>query len=491
MTLFPLKTYLDHNATTPIDPEVQRIMWKCMKRNFGNASSLHSRGRDSRGVINQARAEVAGMLGCMPEQIIFTSGGSEANNTVIKGVSLQLGKGHIITSKIEHESVLGACRQMEKQGTKVTYLAADDNGRVRLSDVKNAIRPETILISIMHVNNETGILQPIKEIAEIAHEKNIPFHTDAVQSFGKIDVKVDEIGCDFLSITAHKINGPKGCGALYCRGTAKFDPLIFGGSQERELRAGTEGIHQIAGFGAAARIAGGKMKKEFQRLSDLRKLLSGGLKKKLPDVIINETDPSAQMPGTVSATFPGRDGLRLLAGLDCYEIAVSIGSACTADKIEPSHVLLGMGKDESYALSTIRISMGCDTRKKHIAYFLWAVGKVLEGDPEGFEYLDPQHLTEKLILSDKTFLIDLRYPYERMLAPSIPNAKLWCHIGIEKYFDRIPRNKEVILMCSTGIFSFSAGYRLAKKGNKSVKVIYGGYNAWRSLYPDMIKKLQS
>ncbi|MFA6567048.1 MAG: aminotransferase class V-fold PLP-dependent enzyme, partial [Victivallales bacterium] len=217
MRLFPLKTYLDHNATTPIDPEVRRIMWKCMKSNFGNASSLHSRGRDSRGMINQVRSEIAVMLGCSSEQIIFTSGGSEANNTVIKGVSLLLGKGHIITSRIEHESVLGACRQMEKQGISVTYLAADNNGRVRPSDVKNAIRPDTILISVMHANNETGILQPVREIAKIAQERNIPFHTDAVQSFGKIDVKVDEIGCAFLSITAHKINGPKGIGALYYR----------------------------------------------------------------------------------------------------------------------------------------------------------------------------------------------------------------------------------------------------------------------------------
>jgi cysteine desulfurase len=442
-------------------------------------------------VLNQARSEVADILGCRPEQIIFTSGGSEANNTVIKGVSLLRGKGHIITSKIEHESVLGACRQMEKQGIEVTYLAADDNGKIRSSDVKRAIRSETILISIMHANNETGILQPVREIAKIARERNIPFHTDAVQSFGKIEVKVDDIGCEFLSITAHKINGPKECGALFFRGTAKFDPLIFGGSQERELRAGTEGIHQIAGFGTAARLAGGKMKREFQRLSELRKTLVDGLKEKIPDVIINEAAPSDQMPGTISATFPGRDGLRLLAGLDCYEIAVSIGSACTADRIEPSHVLLGMGKGETYALSTIRISMGCDTRGKHIGYFLWALGKVLAGDPEGFEYLDPQHLTEERILSEKTFLIDLRFPYERMLSPSIPSAKFWSHIGIEKYLNVIPKDKEVVLMCSTGIFSFSAGYRLARKGHKSVKVVYGGYNAWRSLYPDMIKKLQS
>jgi rhodanese-related sulfurtransferase len=206
------------------------------------------------------------------------------------------------------------------------------------------------------------------------------------------------------------------------------------------------------------------------------------IKKLYPEVRINEADKDYQLPGTVNITFPQKDGLRLLAGLDCYEVFVSIGSACTADKIVASHVLLGMGLSEQEALSTIRISMGLCTSEKDINYFSWALKHVLKGDPAGFSFLDPKDLTQDKIESDDTFVIDLRFPYERMLLPSIPGAKLWSHIGFDLYIKKIPKDKEVILMCSTGIFSLGAGYRLANKGHSLVKVVFGGYNAWRAIY---------
>jgi len=488
--ILPRKVYLDHNATTPVAEEVVRSMAECLKKIHGNPSSLHTAGRSARGIVENARKSVSKLLGCDHEQVIFTSGGTEANNAVIKGVFNLAGRGHIVTSRIEHDSILGACKQVKEMGGKITYLPAGSDGRVKVRDVASAIRDDTILISIMHANNETGVIQPVKEIARIAREKKIPFHTDAVQSFGKIPTNVDEIGCEFLSLSAHKINGPKGIGALYWRGRTGWRPLISGGNQEREMRTGTEGVHQIAGLGAAAELAACRMENEIKRLRKLRCQLIDGLQEIYPEVLINEAPEEHQLPGTVNATFPGREGLRILAGLDCYEVAVSIGSACTADRIEPSHVLLGMGISEEYALSTIRISMGTTTGEKDIKFLLWALMKVLEGDPAGFAYLDPQHLTEDKIRAEETFMIDLRFPYERMLSPSIPGAKLWSHIGFERCIKQIPRNKEVILMCSTGIFSLGAGFRLARAGYPRVRVVYGGYSAWRSLYPDMIERLK-
>ena len=489
MPLFPRKTYLDHNATTPLAPEVRRAMAACLKKTHGNASSLHTAGRKARGMLDNARKSIASLLGCAPDNILFTSGGTEANNAVIKGVFQASSGGHIITSKIEHDATLGACHQVEALGGEVTYLPAGPDGRVCPEDIRQAIRADTILISIMHANNETGAIQPIQEISSIAHRADIPLHTDAVQSFGKIPTQVDELGVEFLSLSAHKINGPKGVGALYWRGKTPWTPILYGGDQERKMRAGTEAVHQIAGLGVAAELAAERMECEHARLHELRDVLISGLRKTFPAVHINECAQKNQMPGTVSATFSGKSGIHILAGLDCYEVCVSIGSACTADRIEPSHVLLGMGRSEEEALSTIRISMGATTTPGDVKYLPKALGDVLENEPPGFAWLDPQHMTEERILSDKTFLIDIRYPYERMLEPSVPGARLWSYIGFERYIRRVPKDKDVIIMCGTGIMSFNSGYRLAKSGHPSVHVVYGGYAAWRALYPELIKRL--
>lgn len=483
------KVYLDHNATTPLSPEVRKAMNKAMKSGWGNASSLHTVGRQARGLVDSARREIAEFLNASPEQITFTSGGTEGNNSVIKGVFGNAGKGHVITSKIEHESILGACSQIEKAGAAVTYIAAGTDGRVRAEDIEKAIRPDTILVSIMHANNETGAIQPIEKIAEICARAKVPFHTDAVQTFGKIPVDVKKINCDYLTLNAHKINGPKGIGAIYQKKPKSLMPLIFGGDQELGQRAGTEGVHQIEGLAEAVRQKRICMEKEFERLKELRTGFLSRLRKNVPEIKVNEAPENYQMPGSLNITFPGKEGIKILAGLDCYCIGVSIGSACTADRITPSHVLIGMGLSEDEALSTIRISMGTTTKRADMNYTAEVLKKIVSEEMEGFEYLDPQHLTKERILSEDVFLIDLRFPYERMLSPSIPNVVEWSHILFDRYIKKIPRDKEVIMMCGTGIFSTMAGYRLARSGHKRVKVVYGGYSAWSALYPDMLQSL--
>jgi rhodanese-related sulfurtransferase len=266
-----------------------------------------------------------------------------------------------------------------------------------------------------------------------------------------------------------------------------WTPLFAGGDQERRMRTGTEAVQQIVGLGAAAELAGQRMDLQRQRLQNLRRMMIEGLLRIFPQAHINEAPEDWQMPGSVNATFPGKSGLSILAGLDCHQVGVSIGSACTADRIEPSHVLLGMGLSAEDALSTIRVSMGATTVVADVKYFLWALKRALRGDPEGLAWLPPEHLTEQRISS--SFVIDLRMRYERVISPSIPTAKLWSNIGFEKHFKEIPRDKEVILMCSTGIFSFEAGYRLAMAGHPKVRVVYGGYEAWKALYPRLMERL--
>jgi cysteine desulfurase len=490
VVLIPRKVYFDHNATTPVAPEVRRAMDRVLKRCQGNPSSLHTQGRVARGIVDKARSEIATVLGCEPGQVTFTSGGTEANNAVIKGVFCRRSQGHIITSRIEHESVIGSCRQVESMGGSVTWLSAGWNGLVDPAAVRAAIRPDTILVSIMHANNETGAIQPVTEIGRIAREAGIPFHTDAVQSFCKIPTNVDEIDCEFLTVAAHKIKGPKGVGALYWRGGTAWEPLVFGGDQERSLRAGTEGVHQVAGFGAAAQLVAGKREETGAYLAWLRDGFLAGLARIAPDARVNAAPHGAQLPGTLNVTFPGVEGIHLLAGLDCYEVCVSIGSACTADRIEPSHVLLGMGMGVEDALSTIRISMGSSNTLRDVRYVLAVLRKVLEGPPPGFAYLDAQHLDEQRIRSDRVFLIDLRWPYERMLSPTIHGAVEWSPIHFDRFLKRIPRDKEVILMCGTGIFSFAAAYRLARHGHRNVRVVYGGYAAWENLHPGLAGRLR-
>jgi cysteine desulfurase len=359
--------YLDHNATTPIAAEVLDAMRPYLEHAFGNPSSSHRDGAVARAAVERARADVAALLGCGAEDIVFTASGSEADNLAIMGVGLaRLGDGdHLITSAVEHPAVLAACRYLERRhGYRLTIVPVDGFGVVDPDAVRRAIVPGTVLISIMHANNEVGTLQPIADIARVAQEHRIPLHTDAAQSVGKVPTDVGELGVDLLTVAGHKLYAPKGIGALYVRPGTRLDPAIHGAGQEHGLRAGTENVPYIAGLGAAATLAARRLQAgadlEVRRLRDR---LHTTLRAAVEDVALNG-HPDNRLPNTLNVSFRGRDGERLLACTP--SIAAATGSACHSGRSEPSAVLTAMGLDAGRALGAVRLSLGYDTTQAQV-----------------------------------------------------------------------------------------------------------------------------
>lgn len=355
--------YLDHAATTPVDPAVLEAMLPFLRSVYGNPSSVYGPGREARAAIDRARDTVAAALGCQSRELIFTSGGSESDNLAIRGVAARnrdRGK-HIICSQVEHHAVLHTCQDLERNGYDVTYLPVDAYGRVDPEDLRAALRPDTMLVSVMTGNNEVGTIQPVRELAAITHEQGSAyFHTDAVQAFGKLPVKVDDTGADLLTISAHKINGPKGVGALYVRMGTRIQPLITGGGHERNRRAGTENVAGIAGLAEAVRLAEHNRDRDAGVMRAARDQLIGGLIEGLPDARLTG-HPTERLPHHASFVIPGVEGDALLMRLDRAGVYASSGSACTSGSLEPSHVLLAMGISPQDALSSLRLTVGKNT----------------------------------------------------------------------------------------------------------------------------------
>lgn len=356
--------YLDYNASTPIDPAVAAAMRPFLQEAFGNPSSGHWASTPANAALEKARRQVAGLLGCGPDEIVFTSGGSEANNLAIKGTffALQHKGEHIITVQAEHPAVLGPCRFLERIGATVTYLPVDSTGRVDAEDVRRAITPRTILISVMHANNEVGTIQPIEEIGAMAREHGIRFHTDAAQSVGKIPTKVDTLGVDLLTIAGHKLYAPKGVGALYVRRGVELEPLIHGAGHEHGRRAGTESALLAVGLGAACTLA---MDLEpMARIRALRERLWSALLEGFGDRVVLNGHPERRLPNTLNVSFVGVVGADVLAGLDC--VAASTGSACHAGSVELSPVLAAMSVPERVGMGAVRFSLGRTTTAAEI-----------------------------------------------------------------------------------------------------------------------------
>ncbi len=360
--------YLDHAATTAVDREVVQAMTPYFTERFGNASSLHTFGRDANQALARARAEVADALGAGAEEIIFTSGGTESDNLALKGV-LRGRRGHIITSSIEHPAILKTCQHLERLGCDVTYLPVDADGLVDPGDVESAITSETRLISVMHANNEIGTIQPVSEIGAIALDHGVPFHTDAVQSFGKTELDVRKMNIDMLSLSSHKIYGPKGVGALYVRKGLHIDPLLYGGSHEMGIRAGTENIPGIVGFAKAVSLACERFDSDTAHLVKLRDMLINGMFDSIDDVFLNG-HREKRLPNNANLRFMFVEGEAMLIHLDTKGIAASTGSACSSASLDPSHVLLALGIPLGDVHGSIRFTLGRENTEEEIRYVL-------------------------------------------------------------------------------------------------------------------------
>ncbi len=366
------RVYLDHNASTPVHPEVVAEMLPYFDERFGNPSSVHGFGREAREGLDTARERVARFLGTRPEEIVFTSGGTESDNLGIKGLAWAKGSGHLITSRVEHHAVLRACQWLETQGFEVTYVPVDGHGAVDPDDVRRAIRPDTLAISIMHANSEVGTIQPVRAIGAIARERNIPFHVDAVQTFGKIPIDVDGMGIDLLSFSGHKIYGPKGVAGLWIRRSTKMVSVQHGGEHERRRRAGTENVPGIVGFGKAVEIRGREMQDEARRLTALRDRLWDGIRARVADVRLNG-HPTERLPGTANIAYRNVETESIVLGLDLKGIGVSAGSACTSGDVEPSYVLVAMGVPLEWSMGAVRHSLGRSTTPEDIDYVVGCV----------------------------------------------------------------------------------------------------------------------
>lgn len=373
------RVYADHSATTPVHPEVLEVMLPYIKQNYGNPSSLHSWGRKAKSALENAREQVAALIGATPEEIIFTSGGTEADNLALLGWAQANGKKgkHVLTSSIEHHAVLHSFEYLGTHGFDVTYLPVTEEGLISLDEVSANLTGETSLISIMHANNEVGVIQPIAEIARLAKSRGIIFHCDAVQSAGKIPVNVKDLGVDMLSLSSHKLYGPKGVGALFVRRGTRLQALFHGGAQERKRRPGTENLPGIVGFGKAAELAARDLDVEASRLEALRDRLFNGLQARIPHLIVTG-HRRLRLPNHVSVCIPYIEGESMLLYLDMQGIAASSGSACTSGSLEPSHVLLAMGLPHEIAHGSLRLTLGRDNTVEDVDYILEVLPSIVE-----------------------------------------------------------------------------------------------------------------
>lgn len=365
------RIYMDNAATTPVRDEVFEAILPYFKEYYGNASSVYAIAKESKKALENARAQVAALIGANPDEVYFTAGGSESDNMALRGVvnASNKEKKHIITTKIEHHAILHTAEYLEKKGVDVTYLEVDEYGKISLEDLEQAIRPETVLISVMFANNEIGTIQPVKEIGEIARKHGVLFHTDAVQAAGHVPINVDEMHIDLLSMSGHKLGAPKGIGAIYIRKGSRVAPLIFGGAQEKKQRAGTENIPGIVGMGKAAEIAKAEMEEATKKLVHLRDKLISGILESIPHSRLNG-HPTDRLPGNSNISFEFIEGESLLLLLDALGIAASSGSACTSGSLDPSHVLMAIGLPHEIAHGSLRLTLDHQNTEEEVDFVL-------------------------------------------------------------------------------------------------------------------------
>jgi cysteine desulfurase len=487
---FNRHVYLDHNATTYVSDPVRRKMNQVLNRHYGNPSSFYGMGRKSAEIVEQARQHVANAMHADPHEIYFTGCATESNNAVLKSVSAHFfpKKKKIISTPIEHPSVLNTLEYLETQGILVEYCAVDHQGRVLLAELEKQIDEETFLICCMAANNETGVIQEIAAITDIAHRRDVLVLSDCVQALGKIPIDVHAWGIDYASFSAHKLYGPKGIGALYVKQGSPFTPLLHGGHQENGLRAGTESIHNIAGFGAACQDVD-KLLSDVKRIQDLKSQLIRQLKELKPDCVINSPETKEEcLPNTLSITFPGVENAGLMGMLDYRGIAVSAGSACSTGEDKPSHVLKAIGLADQAARETIRISLGHSTSARDIRYMTQVVQDYMEGRTPYVNMITPAQLNETILFDEKTYILDVRPDDDRKRVKGLPNSHEVNPFSVEKYLDQLPRDKQIVVVCPGGGLSFMISYYLKAKGFKRVSNLRGGLDGWKKRRSDLYQK---
>jgi cysteine desulfurase len=491
MFRFHREIYLDNNATTKVSKKVQKVMSDVLKRNYGNPSSLYKVSHDSLNILNESREIIASSINAEPFEIIFTGSASEANNAVIKSLAEQAypKKRKILSTPIEHQSVISCLDYLKKKNYEIEYIPVDREGFILLEELEAMIDQHTFLICCMFANNEIGTIQNIKAVSALAKKHKIAVLSDCVQALGKIAVDVKELGVDYASFSAHKIHGPKGVGALYVKRGSELEPFIHGGHQEHGKRAGTESLHNIAGFSEACRLVP-EMIKQAEKIKTVKNYFVQELIKLKKDAIINSPELNC-LSNTISIVFPGINNAVLMAVLDFYGIAVSAGSACNTQSNEASHVLKAIGITDQHARETIRFSLPVDSSEKisikKIKYVLEVINNYLHKKTPAIGMISPKQLNEKLLFDENNFIVDVRYWYDRKALKGLPNS-YEASIFIKKYLNKIPKDKNIIVVCQVGFDSPMTAYSLKAKGYNNVGFLMFGLIGWRLQNKHLYKK---
>lgn len=489
MFRFRRQVYLDNNATTRIDKAVLAKMNDVLAHCYGNPSSLYRLARNAAGILEESRQTVALTVGGTPGEIIFTGSASEASNQVLKSMSalVTAERNTIVSTPIEHPSVLETLDELSQRGLKVVHCPVDNAGRVVMAELERLVDARTLLVCCMAANNEIGVVQDIRAIAALAHRHGALMMSDCVQALGKIPVDVKDIGVDYAVFSAHKIHGPKGVGALYARDGAPLAPLIRGGHHERGLRAGTEGLHNIAGLAEACTQVG-RLLAAADQVRALKDRLQGGIAAVLPAAKFNAPG-SDGLPNTLSVTFPGYDNAEMIAFLDYHGIGVSAGSACNTHANEASHVLKAIGLGDEQARQTLRFSLSADTTAREIGYTLKVLRDYLERRKLPVVMVSPSHLDENMLYNQSLFILDIRYGYDRKVLAGLPNSHEASAVFLKKYLHAIPKDKDILVVCQAGTDGPVAAYYLRSKGYKRVSFVMGGIVGWKLFQPALYKKL--
>lgn len=485
---FKRNVYLDYNATTNVSSHVRRKMNHVLKYCYGNPSSLYGLAGKSAEIMEEARKHVADAIGAEPQEIYFTGCATESNNTVLKSVSRYFypRKKKIISTPIEHPSVRSTLEYLKTQGIVVEYCPVDRYGRVLPPEMEKMIDEDTFLVCCMLANNETGTIQNIPAITKIAAQYDVLVLSDCVQAFGKIPIDVHKLGIGYASFSAHKLYGPKGVGALYVKKGSPLTPFMHGGHQENGMRAGTESLHNIAGFGAACQDVG-KLLAHTEQIRRLKGQLIRVFKDIKPDCVINSPEADC-LPNTLNITLPNVDNARLMAVLDYHGIAVSAGSACSSGEEKPSHVLKAIGLSDRAAGQTIRISLGCSTSSGDIRYTTKVIRDYVEGRTLHVNMISPAKLNETILFDKQTYILDVRPGFLRKTFKGLPNSHEASFGSIQKYLHQLPKNKHILVVCQGGHLSYIVAYYLKSKGFERVSNLLTGVVGWKARCGDLYQK---